>query len=97
VHEHIQDWLQLAEGHPVFQLMTEKNYCIVIFFFFHQHCLCIFLFFFCLLGLATSCFNDPDQRGFIVIFKHCVSTSQKTHKKHQSVNIVACFPLCENR
>jgi hypothetical protein len=33
--EDIQDWLQLNEGDPEFQLMTEEDF----FIYFHQHCL----------------------------------------------------------
>jgi hypothetical protein len=35
----IQDWLELDEGDPGFQLMTEKKIATVIFLFiyFHQH------------------------------------------------------------
>jgi hypothetical protein len=36
--ENIQDWLQLDEGEPGFQLLTEKDTAAVIFFiYFHQH------------------------------------------------------------
>jgi hypothetical protein len=40
--ENIQDWLQLDEGDPGFQLLTEEETASVIFFiiiYFHQHCL----------------------------------------------------------
>jgi uncharacterized protein YehS (DUF1456 family) len=39
--ENIQDWLQLDEGDPGFQLLTEQEIAAVIFFFiyFHEHCL----------------------------------------------------------
>jgi hypothetical protein len=36
--ENIQDWLELDEGDPGFQLMTEEEIAAVIFFiYFHQH------------------------------------------------------------
>jgi hypothetical protein len=37
--ENIQDWLQLDEGDPGFQLVTEEEIATGIFFFtyFHQH------------------------------------------------------------
>jgi hypothetical protein len=36
--ENIQDWLQLDEGDPGFQLLTEEETAAVIFFInFHQH------------------------------------------------------------
>jgi hypothetical protein len=48
--ENIQDWLQLGEGDPRFQLLAEEEIAAVIFFFpistTYSH-----LFFFCLLGL----------------------------------------------
>jgi hypothetical protein len=34
--ETIQDWLELAEGDPGFQLIKEKETAAVIFFLFHQ-------------------------------------------------------------
>jgi hypothetical protein len=39
--ENIQDWLQLDEGDPGFQLPTEEKTAAVIFLFvyFHEHCL----------------------------------------------------------
>jgi hypothetical protein len=39
--ENIQDWLDLDEGDPGFQLMTRRNCCNDIFFYFHQHCITI--------------------------------------------------------
>jgi hypothetical protein len=40
--ENIQDWLQLDERNPGFQLLTEEEIAAVIFLFiyFHQHYLC---------------------------------------------------------
>jgi hypothetical protein len=39
--ENIQDWLELDEGDPGFQLLTEEEIAAVIFFFnFCQQCLC---------------------------------------------------------
>jgi hypothetical protein len=35
--ENIQDWLQLDEGDPGFQLVTEEEISAVLFFYFHQH------------------------------------------------------------
>jgi hypothetical protein len=38
MQENIQDWLQLDEGDPGFQLLTEEEIAAVIFFIhFHQH------------------------------------------------------------
>jgi hypothetical protein len=38
--KNIQDWLQLDEGYPGFQLQTEEEIVSVIsFIYFHQHCL----------------------------------------------------------
>jgi hypothetical protein len=39
--EKIQNWLQLGEGHPGFQLLTEGEIAAVILFliYFHQDCL----------------------------------------------------------
>jgi hypothetical protein len=38
VQENIQDWLELDEGDPGFQLLTETNCCSDIFLiYFHQH------------------------------------------------------------
>jgi hypothetical protein len=58
--ESIQDWLQLDEGDPAFQLLTEEEIAAVIFFLinlFHQHYLyyynlhvLVFQVFFCLQG-----------------------------------------------
>jgi hypothetical protein len=52
--ENIQDWLQLDEGEPGFQILTEEEIAAVIFsIYFHQHYLLLkfsFIFskFFCL-------------------------------------------------
>jgi hypothetical protein len=35
--ENIQDWLQLDEGDPGFQLLTEEEIAAVIFFIYFQH------------------------------------------------------------
>jgi hypothetical protein len=36
--ENIQDWLQLDEGDPGFQFLSEEKIVVVIFFiYFHQH------------------------------------------------------------
>jgi hypothetical protein len=35
--ENIQDWLQLDEGGPGFQLLTEEEIAVVIFFYIPQH------------------------------------------------------------
>jgi hypothetical protein len=36
--ENIQDWLQLDEGEPGFQLLTEEETAaVIIFIYFHQH------------------------------------------------------------
>jgi hypothetical protein len=35
--EIIEDWLQLDEGDPGFQLLTEEEIAAVTFFYFHQH------------------------------------------------------------
>jgi hypothetical protein len=36
--ENMQDWLELDEGDPGFQLLTEEEIAAVIFFiYFHQH------------------------------------------------------------
>jgi hypothetical protein len=36
--ENVQDWLELDEGGPGFQLLTEEEIPIVIYFiYFHQH------------------------------------------------------------
>jgi hypothetical protein len=38
--ENIQDWLELGEGGPGFQLLTEEEIsAAIIFYHFHQHCL----------------------------------------------------------
>jgi hypothetical protein len=38
--DNIQDWLQLGEGDPGFQLLTEEEIAEIKFFiYFHQHCL----------------------------------------------------------
>jgi hypothetical protein len=40
--ENIQDWLELDEGDPGFQLLTKEEIAAVIFYlfsYFHQHCL----------------------------------------------------------
>jgi hypothetical protein len=43
--ENIQDWLQLDEGYPGFQLLTEEEIAAVIFFiYFHQHRLNYYIF-----------------------------------------------------
>jgi hypothetical protein len=55
--ENIQHWLQLDEGDPGFQLLTEEEIAAVIFFIFNTTCIdkfSIYLFskgFFCLLRL----------------------------------------------
>jgi hypothetical protein len=36
--ENIQNWLELDEGDPEFQLLAEEEFAAVIFCF-HQHCL----------------------------------------------------------
>jgi hypothetical protein len=62
--ENIQDWLQLDEGDPGFQLLTEEEIAAVIFFLFifisntyiTKFSICLFskCFFFCLLGLSLA-------------------------------------------
>jgi hypothetical protein len=58
--ENIQDWLQLDEGDPGFQLLTGRNCCSDIFIYFHQHYIIKFpinLFskgFFFVLGLSFA-------------------------------------------
>jgi hypothetical protein len=38
--ENVQDWFELDEGDPGFQLLKkERNYCSDIFIYFYQHCL----------------------------------------------------------
>jgi hypothetical protein len=38
--QNIKDWLQLDEGDPGFQLLTQEGIAAGIFFiYFHQHCL----------------------------------------------------------
>jgi hypothetical protein len=37
--ENIKDWLELDEGDPGFQLLTEEEISAIIFFF-HKHYLC---------------------------------------------------------
>jgi hypothetical protein len=55
--ENTRDWLQLDEGDPGFQLLTEEEIAAVIFFYLFSTALpillkCPFIFyFFCLLGL----------------------------------------------
>jgi hypothetical protein len=46
--ENIQDWLQLDEGDPGFQPLTEEETAAVIFFFvyFHQHYLYYYISFY---------------------------------------------------
>jgi uncharacterized protein YehS (DUF1456 family) len=45
--ENIQDWLQLEEGDPGFQLLTDVEIAAVIFFiYFHQHHLYYYIFHF---------------------------------------------------
>jgi hypothetical protein len=53
--ENIQNWLQLDEGDPGFQLLTEEEIAAVIFF------LCL---------RATVCFTDPDYRCFVCVFRY---------------------------
>jgi hypothetical protein len=61
--ENIQDWLQLDEGDPGFQLLTEEEIAAVIFFYLFSSALptgtlfifpfiCFLRSFFCLLGLS---------------------------------------------
>jgi hypothetical protein len=39
--QNIQDWLQLDEGDPAFQLLTQEEIAAVIFFiYFQQHYIC---------------------------------------------------------
>jgi hypothetical protein len=40
--ENIQDWLELDEGNPGFQLLIEKEIAAVIFFYFNQHYLLVY-------------------------------------------------------
>jgi hypothetical protein len=66
--ENIQDWLQLYEGDPGFQLLTESKIAVVIFFFiFFINTTYIikfaFIFFLCFLSSrAIFCFINPDYR-----------------------------------
>jgi hypothetical protein len=60
--ENIQDWLELDEGGPGFQLLTEEEIAAVIYFYlFHQYYLyhsIIYIFFFSF-G-AIFCFINPN-------------------------------------
>jgi hypothetical protein len=55
--ENIQEWLQLDEGDPGFQFLTEEEIVAVIYFYLFQSALpilLIFPFFFGLLGLSFA-------------------------------------------
>jgi hypothetical protein len=67
--ENIQDWLELDEGDPGFQLLTKEEIAAVIFFiYFHQHlpillnfpfiCFIIFFYFRDIFSFFT-----PDDHG----------------------------------
>jgi hypothetical protein len=59
--ENIQDWLQLDEGDPGFQLLTEEEISAVIFFIFIRTTYIIkFSKLFFLSFRAISCFMNPD-------------------------------------
>jgi hypothetical protein len=64
MQENIQDWLQLDEGHPGFQLLTEEEIAAVIFFiFFHEHYLYYYTFYLFLLSFrAIPCFINQDYQ-----------------------------------
>jgi hypothetical protein len=59
--ENIQDWLELDEGDPGFQLLTVEEIAVVIFYLFPSalpallnfQFICFYVFF-CLLGLSFS-------------------------------------------
>jgi hypothetical protein len=61
--ENIQDWLQLDEGDPGFQLLTEKELAAVIFFYLFSSELLVLLTFqyicFILYFRAIICFINP--------------------------------------
>jgi hypothetical protein len=70
----IQDWLQLDEEDPGFQLLTEEEIAAVIFLFIFISTIYIIKFsiylfskFFCLFFRAIFCFINPDQRGFTLL------------------------------
>jgi hypothetical protein len=52
--EDIQDWLELDEGGPGFQLLTEEEVAAGILLFFHLHCSCLFSKFFGLLEFTFA-------------------------------------------
>jgi hypothetical protein len=59
--ENIQDWLQLDEGYPGFQFLTEEEIVAVIFFYLFSSAVPTYLKFsficfllFCLLGLSFA-------------------------------------------
>jgi hypothetical protein len=66
--ENIQDWLELEEGGPGFQLLTEEEIAAVIFFYLFSKGLSIllnfpficFLIFLSFRGIC--CFINPDYR-----------------------------------
>jgi hypothetical protein len=65
--ENIQDWLELDEGDPGFQLVTEEEIATVIFVYLFSSALPIllnfpFICFLCFLSLRASfCFINPDD------------------------------------
>jgi hypothetical protein len=63
--ENIQDWLQLDEGDPGFQLLTQEEIAsVIIFIYFYQHYLYYYIFhlfvFYFLSFRATFLFINPD-------------------------------------
>jgi hypothetical protein len=56
--ENIEDWLELDEGHPEFQLLTEEEIAVAIYFYLFSSAIPILLNFpfiyllMCLLGLS---------------------------------------------
>jgi hypothetical protein len=56
----IQDWLQLDEGGPGFQFLTEEEIAALIFFIFFSSALILHLLAFFLCFTAIFCFINPD-------------------------------------
>jgi hypothetical protein len=61
MQENIQDWLELGEGDPKFQLLTEEEIAVVIFYLFSSALPILLKFafvcfqrFFCRLGISSS-------------------------------------------
>jgi hypothetical protein len=73
--ENIEDWLELDEGDPGFQLLTEEEIAAVIFYlfiYFHRHYLYYYIFYFLFSKFflpfrAIFCFINTDSRSIRMI------------------------------